>query len=317
MTANRQRARRSSIPFLAALLSLVVAATSCATDQARRQATGWTELGNAWAEIGRWDRAGDAWSRAIDLDPGQGVASYNLSRALVEAGKYDEAIARSDDYLASDPDNAAVLSIKAYALHKAGRDDEAIAAYERVVILNGGDAASAFNLAILLDAAGRHTEALARYDAILAARPDDAPASYRKGLLLASGDDSEAALPYIERYVAANPDSLKALRTLAAARERAGRFAGAIDSYAAIAAKAPDDPSAFFALARLRLTVAADEAGGLESLKAALAKGFKDAPAAAGLMASPNLVAAEAVRSLLDEAGLLGKKPDTEPAQTP
>ncbi len=300
-----------------ALLALMAAVTSCATDQSRRQATGWTELGNSWAEIGRWDKAGDAWSRAIALDPGQGVASYNLSRALAEAGKYDEAVARSDDYLASDPDNAAVLSIKAYALHKAGRDDEAIAVYERVVVLNGGDAASAFNLAVLLDAAGRRSEAMARYDAILAVRPDDLAASFRKGLLLAAGGESEAALPYIERHVAANPDSVEALRILAAARERAGRFADAIDSYTAITAKAPDDPSAFFALARLKLTVAADAKGGLESLKLAIQHGFADMALAAELLADPDLVSIDEVRAVLDTAGLLGKKADTVQAKTP
>ena len=317
MTTRRPVKRLFYVRSFAVLLAGLAALSSCATDQSRRQATGWTELGNAWAELGRWDKAGDAWSRAIDLDPGQGVASYNLSRALAEAGKYDEAIARSDEYLASDPDNAAVMSIKAYALHQAGRDDEAIVVYERVVVLNGGDSASVFNLAVLLDSAGRRAEALARYDDILAVRPDDPAASWRKGLLLLAEGQGEAALPFLERYAAANPGSLDAQRTLAAARERAGRFADAMDSYTAIVAKAPDDSAALFALARLKLTVAADEAGGLESLKSALAKGFKDEARAQELLAFPGLVATEAVRAILAEAGLLAGQPGASPVQAP
>ncbi len=289
---------------LAALVSL-----SCATDQSRRQALGWTELGNAWAELGRWDKAGDAWSRAMALDPGQGVASYNLSRALAEAGKYDESILKSDEYLATDPDNAAVLSVKAYALYKAGRDAEALALYERVVALNGADAASVYNLAVLLEAAGRTDEAMERYDTILALKPDEANASFRKGLLLAAAGDAEGALPFLERYLAANAESLEGRRAFALTQVRAERYMDAIDMYAAIVAKAPEDTDSWFALARLRLTVAEDGQGGLDALKTALKKGFKDRAKAKDLLAEPGLVALDEVQKAFDDAAFFEDVP--------
>lgn len=297
----------TALALAAALLSL----SACATDQARRQAAGWTELGNAWAELGRWDRAGDAWSRAMSLDPGQGVASYNLSRALAEAGKYDEAVAKSDEYLATDPGNAAVLSIKAYALHRAGRSAEAIAAYERAVELNGADEASSFNLAVLLESAGRLDEALARYEAVLAIKPDDPAASYRKGLVLASRGDAEAALPYLERFLAAKPDIPEARRALAAAQERAERFSDAMASYAALTLKDPKDYRAWLALARLKLSVAEDGPGGLEALGSAIGNGFKDRALALEFLAAPGLSFADEARALLEGSGALDEPADT------
>ncbi len=321
--------RRSGYLFAVLLLAVGMAALaslSCATDQSRRQALGWTELGNAWAELGRWDKAGDAWSRAMALDPGQGVASYNLSRALAEAGKYDESIAKSDEYLSTDPDNSAVLTVKAYALYKAGRDAEALALYERVVTLNGADSASVYNLAVLLEAAGRSDEAMERYDAILVLKPDDANASFRKGLLLAAGGDAEGALPLLERYLAANAESLEGRRALALAQVRAERYMDAIDTYAAIVAKAPEDADSWFALARLRLTVAEDGQGGLDALKTALKKGFKDRAQATALLAEPGLVALDEVQKAFDEAAIFEDAPasidetvaaDTVPAEIP
>ncbi|MBU0928353.1 MAG: tetratricopeptide repeat protein [Spirochaetes bacterium] len=291
---------------LAAALSL--SAGACASQQAMRQAVGWTELGNAWAELGRWDKAGDAWSRAMALDPGQGVAGYNLSRALAEAGKYDESIAKSDEYLETDPDNAAVLSVKAYALHMSERDDEALAVYERVVALNGSDVASVYNLAVLLEAAGRGGEALERYEAVLALKPEDPNAAFRKGLILASEGDAEAAIPLLERFVAANPDAAPAARALALAQERAGLYAKAMETYASLVGKDEADSQSWFALARLRLTVAEDGPGGLEALKSALLNGFADGELAAGLLDAPGLVSPGAVRAALEEAGILAEK---------
>jgi len=296
---------------MASAAAILTGLSSCATDQSQRQAVAWTEIGNAWSELGRWDKAGDAWSRAMAIDAGQAVAGYNLVRALAEAGKYDEAIATADRYLASDPDNASVLSIKAYALHKAGRDDDAIVVYRRVVVLNGGDAASQYNLAVLLESSGQTDEALALYDAILAAKPDDAGASFRKGMLLSAKGNAQEAIPLIERYVAAHDASLEAHRALARAYERADRFADAIDHYVLITGRDAADAASWFSLARLRLTVAADAKGGLEALKSALQHGFVDKEQAVGLLAAPALVAADEVRAALGAAGLLADPEST------
>jgi len=298
--------RAASYALVVALaVAVITGLSSCATDQSLRQAAAWTDIGNAWSELGRWDKAGDAWSRAVAIDPGQAVAGYNLVRALTEAGNYDKAIATADRYLASDPDNASVLSIKAYALHKAGRDDEAVVVYRRVVVLNGGDTASQYNLAVLLESSGQTDEALALYDAILAGKPDDASASFRKGMILAARGNALEAIALIERYVGAHESSLEAQRALALAYDRAGRFADAIDRYVLVTSRDATDAASWFALARLRLTVAADASGGIEALKSALQHGFADKGRAAELLATPSLVAVTDVRAALAAAGLL------------
>lgn len=302
-----QKARQDAL-IIAIAMALCLFTVSCVTDQSRRQAIAWTELGNAWAELERWDKAGQAWSKAMSLDPGQLVASYNLARALAEAGKYDESIAKSDEFLAIDPDNAAVLSIKAYALHKAGRDDDAITTYQKVVRLNGGDLPSVYNLALLLEAVGRVDEAMIRYDQILLIEADHAGASYRKGLILASRGETEAALPLLLRYVEANPKSSVARTALGLAQERFGSFNDAIESYKEVLTYDEKNADASFALARVYLTKIEDGTSGLDALKRAILNGFKDATLARTLLEDPHLVAPEAVKVELEAAGLLSEE---------
>lgn len=285
---------------------------SCVSQQSRAQAVSWTELGNAWAELERWDKAGEAWSRAMGLDPGQLVASYNLARALAEAGKYDESIAKSDEFLAFDPENAAVMAVKAYALHKAGRDEEALAVYQKVERLNGGDLASVYNLALLMEALGRIDDAMQRYEQILLIQADHVGASYRKGLILSSQGESDSALPLLLRYVEANPKSKEARSALALAQERAGRYQEALGSYRTMLENDDKDADAWFAMARLNLTVIEDGQAGLDALGSAITNGFKDRDRVRALLDDPKLVVPEAVKEALDKAGLL-----TEPAQQP
>ena len=74
----RRRSGRQSAALVLVACMCAIASLSCAADQSRRQAAGWTELGNAWAELGRWDKAGDAWSRAMALDPGQEIGRAHV-----------------------------------------------------------------------------------------------------------------------------------------------------------------------------------------------------------------------------------------------
>ena len=306
MSKLRSRAARTTTAALAAMaLAAALFLASCVTDQeARRLAASWDELGKAWADQGRWDRAGAAWSEALRIDPTLGTAGFNLIRALTEAGKYDEAIANARKFLDKDPDNAEVLSALAYAYYKAGRFDEAIETYQRVVDLRAEDLTSLFNLAALLEKAGRRTEAAERYRGLLQEDPENAAVSFRLGVLLVAEHRELDAIPYIEAYIAAKPDVIDGKKALAMAQEGAGLYAKAMETWALVCAKAPEDAASWFALARLRLTIASDGTGGLEALKKALDAGFTDDEAAKALLATESLAARDEVTAALAAKGL-------------
>jgi tetratricopeptide (TPR) repeat protein len=300
---------------LAGFLLLLVG-MGCVTRTAAMQASEWTELGNNWAELGKWDRAGQAWSKAMALDPSQVTAGYNLARALAEAGKHEEALSAIDKVLERDKDNAMAMSLKAYTLHKAGRAAEAIPFYERVVAMNAQDTASRFNLAVLLDGAGRRAEALAIYRALLAEDSGNAVIMYRIGLLELAAGNHDAAIEVLNRFLDVRKNDQQGLRALAAAQEGAGRYGEADKALTALVAAAPGDALAWFDLARLRLAAMDDAVKGLEALRKALSAGFKDSERAARLMTMRNLVAREDVVKILKEAGLLPEPEDNPAAAT-
>ena len=57
-----------------------------------------------WRQTGYWRDSMTLWTRAVEVDPRNDVALYNLGAALAEAGRRDEAIARYEQALAIVPD---------------------------------------------------------------------------------------------------------------------------------------------------------------------------------------------------------------------
>jgi tetratricopeptide (TPR) repeat protein len=289
---------------LAAML-LAAALSSCASAPSTALARDWYEIGNGWYDQGKWSKAGEAYSRAIALDPSLAAASYNLARALAEAGDYPGALKAIDAVLASDPSNIKALSAKAYILYRQGDPKGALAAYEAVLKLDPFAPDAIYNSTLLREAAGDFAGAIAGIEPLARTKTDDAPIQALYARVLAEGGRPDDA---IAAYLVA-----RSLGTLGARDQEAlgGLFEGrrdyskAMDAYAAAVATDPKRSNAWFALARIRLTQAEDEKGGLEALAKALAAGFDDKDAALSLLEEPVLAGRDAVAKALREKGLV------------
>ena len=299
-------AGRRALPLVCLALALAsLLPVSCATAPAAREAKEWYEIGNGWYDQGKWAKAGEAYSRAIALDPGLAAASYNLARALAEAGDYDGALTAIEGVLAGDPANVRVLSAKAYILYKAGRPDEALLVYDEVLKLDPYAPDAIYNATLLREAAGDHAGAIAGIEPLARTKADDGQVQVLYARVLARGgrvDDAIAAY-----LVAGSLGKLGAAdnEILGGLYEGTRAYSKAIDAYLAAVAADPKLATAWFALARLRLSQADDGKGGLEALAKALAAGFSDKEAAEALLAEPVLAEREAVTKALKEKGLV------------
>jgi len=128
----------------------------------------WTNLGWAWYLLGRLERSESASLRALELDPAQVVARYNLGLVRVVTGRLDPALADYREALRFDPD----VDAEAVA--------DLVAAEERYPDAVG----VAFALGFLLESSGDRAGAAAAYERYLA-RVAGAPGS-------AGGDTSRA-----------------------------------------------------------------------------------------------------------------------------
>ena len=295
------RLRVASALCLAALLC-AAALASCATASAA--ALEWYEVGNAWFDAGKWDRAGEAYSRALALDPKLGAASYNMLRALAEAGDHGGALRAADLLLATDPGNVRVLAAKAYVLSRSGDPAAARELDAQLLALDPFAPDAVYNAAWLKAEAGDEAGAAADLKRLVEARPEDSGALALYAKLLYGLGPKEEALAAHERLKAQGKADAAALDRLGGLYAEGRDFAKAMEAFAAATAAEPKRASSWFALARLRLVEAEDGKGGLEALAKALEAGFADKAAAAALLGERNLVEREAVAKALREKGL-------------
>lgn len=167
-----------------------------------------------------------AFRRALELDPGHGVAGRALVRSYRVLERNDEAEALLAELLAADPSDAELRTELAVLLAQQGRVEEAqrliteglerdpeaarlyavagqvalqagdrpaaLAAFDRAVQLEPGNFPAHMNRAVLLSQAGRPAEVIDALEAALRARPGAPQAMlFLAQALLESGDDEQ------------------------------------------------------------------------------------------------------------------------------
>ncbi len=108
------------------------------TDQSMNNSQTWNDLGEIFFKAGTYDKAVDAFYKAIEMGPNNGWPYANLARILVSQGQSKKAIAlyqKSIDLLKNDKDKAAVWNLLGNAHRKLNDYDNAVKAYQKAVIL--------------------------------------------------------------------------------------------------------------------------------------------------------------------------------------
>ncbi|MCX7024231.1 MAG: tetratricopeptide repeat protein [Spirochaetes bacterium] len=304
MSGHSHRSGGAAVFAIAAAAVLQLSACTSGPS-ARDLAMEYYNLGNEYLALGRWDKAGEYYDKAIRYDSSLATASYNLVRALAEGGKYEKALEIVDSLLGGDGDNAEFLALKAYVLYRAGRVEEALAVYDRIAALDEFDFPTALNRCAILVELERYDEAQASLAELEKVKPDDETVIRRIALVAMKREDWLTAERYLSAYLAKKANDAAARIDLAGVYERLERYKDAMDLWAAIAGADSKNKDAWFALARLRLTVAHDASGGMEALNKAIDAGFSDKQAIEALLAAKDLAAREEVTALFREKKLL------------
>lgn len=234
---------------LAACLALGLAGplASCASTAPSPIAREWFDLGNAWLEKGDWKRAGQAFSRALALDPNYAGASYNLTRAFIESGDYDRALQALDTLEKRDPGNVKILALRAYSLYKKGDAKAALDVYRKLLKLDEFSADAVYNAALLELASGNADAAIADLQRLTSAKPDDGQAFLLLGRSIdrrAADAAKKPAGPSEKASGEASSKSASGEGTIAAAGAGTAPAKGAAASETGAAAEAPAPGSA-------------------------------------------------------------------------
>ena len=186
-----------------------------------------------WRQTQYWRDSTTLWTRAVDVDPRNDVATYNLAIALAEAGRSEEAIAWYERTIALVPD------------HDLARRNLAIL-----------QAAAAEREGDRLAAAGRPGEASDRYARALALDPKRSHARAARGMLLLQRGRFGEAAAELRLAMNAGAKDLEVPNALAFALVQQNEPAEASRVLAQAAADHPDNVNVKHNLARLLATAA-------------------------------------------------------------
>lgn len=156
-------------------------------------ATVWANYGVALERLGDAAGAERSYRKALELQPANVRAHYNLGTLLAARGERWEGIEHLETAARLDPESRDALFNLGQALAEAGEPARALAAWDRLLTLSPQDPVARFQRARALSALGRHGEAAAELGAVIAAAPGEvAPRAAQANALLLAGRDAEA-----------------------------------------------------------------------------------------------------------------------------
>jgi tetratricopeptide (TPR) repeat protein len=296
-------ARKRGILF--ASIALLVALSGCTTwvrgpDLARE----YYNIGNAFYDLGRFDRAAEYYQRALSLDPRLTPAGFNLARVYADKGRYADATGVLLDLLTGDPDNVLLRETLAYVHYLADEPDRAIARYTEVLALSPFNVNALYNLGRIAEQQSRNDDAIDYYRRASLADPNDAALVFSYGRRLIEVDAERGAV-VLERFLDMQPADRDRLVATGDSLRRERYFLPARRAYQKVLERSAVDAEALFGMASVLLIGVQDGQAGIERLREALDAGYDNPEEFIALLSARDLADPQAVRLLLDQKGVL------------
>jgi len=224
--------------------------------------------GEAFRLRGEHATAVEAFTRALELDPGLAPAYRGRALARFELGEEQEGLADLERALALAPDDPQLHVERGVLCGRLGRAAEARAEFERALALDPDHTEALVNRGRALLMEGDAPGALRHYEAALARDPNCALAYASRGVLAwRLSQDREAALADLGRALILDPSSAYARSNRGAIYSLEGRAADAIADFDVALEQRPRDAgslvsrgSAFIQLGERRAALADFEA---------------------------------------------------------
>jgi tetratricopeptide (TPR) repeat protein len=175
-------------------------------------------VGAMWFYARDYDKALNAFNRALQLRPEYEDAYVNRANVYWETGHSEQALADFARAIQLRPRDGAIYGNRGAALGRLGRNEEAIADLDHAIRLRPDYAEAYFNRGVTYAAMGRHNDAaLADFAQAIHYHPNYAQAFISRGLLLLNMQHFDAALGDLNMAIKLSPKSADAYQGRAVA----------------------------------------------------------------------------------------------------
>ncbi len=173
--------------------------------KAPNTANAYVNLGYAYKYAGRFDKALENYSKAIEIEPQNPTALNNIAGILIDLGRHEESLGFS---LRIKPEHHALVN--AYmnigtAYGALGSHELALLNLEKALTLEPESAVAHFNLAVAYHGSGAFEAALRHYTEAVRINPLLADAHNNAGLVLASLGRNDEAFSHFEAALRIDP----------------------------------------------------------------------------------------------------------------
>ena len=190
---------------------------------------------------------------SVTMAPNKGFFHVNLGNTLKDMRRPAEAEAAYHRALELDPSDAIALYNLGHLHQLWGHWTEALGAFNAATLLQPDFAAAWNKIASIHLRLGNSREAMDAADKVIASCPDSAPAWFHKADALGRLDRWQESVAALEKALALQPVFPEALNNLGLARKAQGDITGAAEAFHASLAQDPNFAEAFANLGQLAL----------------------------------------------------------------
>ena len=208
----------------------------------------YNNLGNAYRDSGRCERAIACYQKALQLEPGLVETYINMGIAYHQLADLDRAESVYQEAIKLKPESAEAYYNLGNTFKEKRLFDEAISCYQQAASLNPMLIEAFYNQANILEKQGRFNEAIACLKHCIHFKPDWAEAHSNLGNLLKQQGFLNAAISHCHKAIHLNPRLDAAHNNLGNALKDQGSFDKAIVCYQKVLQIRPGNAEAYFNL---------------------------------------------------------------------
>lgn len=138
-------------------------------------------MGRIYRREGRYDKAVEAYTAAIDLSPEDSINYYIRGDVYFDLKEYDRAVEDYSKFIELNPENDDAYNSRGYCYRKLGNHDKAIKDYTKAIELNPEFEIAYFNRGYIYDIMGQYQKAINDYTKAIDIDPEFETAYNNRG----------------------------------------------------------------------------------------------------------------------------------------